>query len=369
MKFTCSKKDLLSVLLQLSRAIAVKPQTQVLGGIYLSVKDGELEIHTNNYALGMSAKIPVLMQDAGQIVAIGKKFIDIVKAMPNDEIAIFHNEEEGYLEVSSGRSKYSIPTMNADDFPKVSRKDAQSHLKIKAVVLKNLIKQTVFACATDENHPVYTGCQFETKDDDITVVATNMHRLAIVRDKLYENTDTLKFIIPSDALHSIAEMLSDDEDDLIEIDYTGKAVAFTIDKIFLTARLIEGNFPDYNRVVPKGAEIVAHINVAEMRAAVERGAIISKEDANKKIKFNFTKDKLKITAQTIDFGNVEDIIDVELEGSDLEISFNYIYIADVLKILKSQIFQISMKGPHDPVDIREGDGAEDFIYVVTPVRG
>ena len=369
MKFTCSKKDLLSVLLQLSRAIAVKPQTQVLGGIYLSVKDGELEIHTNNYALGMSAKIPVLMQDAGQIVAIGKKFIDIVKAMPSDAISIFHNEDEGYLEVSSGRSKYSIPTMNADDFPKVSRKDAQSHFKIKSIVLKNLIKQTVFSCSTDESHPIYMGCLFETKDDDITVVATNMHRLAIVRDKLYENTDTMKFIVPSDALRSIAEMLSDNEDDLIDIDYTGKGVAFTIDKVFVTARLIEGNFPDYNRVIPQSSESIARVNVTEMREAVERVAIISKEDANKKITCNFTNEGLKISAQTIEFGGVEDTIDTELEGPELKISFNYTYIADVLKILKSQIFKIAMKGQYDPVDIREGDGSENFIYVVTPVRG
>lgn len=369
MKFTCSKKDLLAVLFQLSKAIAVKPQTQVLGGVYLSVKDNELEIHTNNYALGMLAKIPVNMEDAGKIVVIGKKFIDIVKVMPNDSISIYYNEKEGCLEVSSARSKYSIPTMNAEDFPKVSHKDAESRLKIKACVLRNLIKQTVFACSADESHPIYTGCLFETKDDNIAVVATNMHRLSIARDKLCENTDALRFVVPADALRSIAEMLPDDEDAIIEIDYTGKGVAFTIDKVFVTARLIEGNFPDYNKVVPKSTESVVHVNVSEMREAIERAAIISREDANKKITFDFTAMGVKISAQTIEFGGVEDTIDVELKGPELKISFNYTYIADVLKILKSQIFQIAMNGQYDPVDIREGDGAESYIYVVTPVRG
>ena len=368
MKFICLKKDLLGVLFQLSKAIAVKPQTQVLSGIYLNVQNNELEIHTNNYALGMSAKIPVNMESAGEIVAIGKKFIDIVKVMPNDEISIYHNDEEGYLEVSSGRSKYTIPTMNADDFPKVAHKDAESYLKIKACVLRNLIKQTVFSCSNDEGHPIYTGCLFETQGDDIAVVATNMHRLSISRDKLYESTDTLRFIVPADALRNIVEMLPDDDDALIEIDYTGKAVAFTIDKIFVTARLIEGNFPDYNKVVPKSSESVAYVRVDEMRDAIERVAIISKEDANKKITFDFTTKGLHISAQTIEFGGVEDTIDTELKGPELKISFNYTYIADVVKILKSATFKIAMNGHYDPVDIREGDGREDLIYVVTPVR-
>lgn len=368
MKFSCAKKELLDVLLQVSKAIAIKPMTPVLTGIYLKVTGDVLEVQANNYSLGMSGQITVNAQDGGgEIVVIGKKFIEVVKAMPDDVILIAKNEKENYLEVSSGRSNYSIATMNAEDFPKVLQRDAESHFKIQASVLRNLIKRTVFACSNDEGHPLYTGCLFETEGDTITVASTNMHRLSVAKDKLLDATDALRFVVPAFALRTISEMLPDDEDTIIKIDYTGKNVAFKIDEVFLTARIIEGNFPDYKRVIPASSTTFVEILVEELRQAIERISIISRDSADKKVSFNFSKNGLEIYAASSDIGIGSEHIHISLEGSEINMSFNCSYFSDVLKILKNGNCKIALNGAFDPVDIREGD-SDNYIYVVTPVR-
>ncbi len=366
MKFKCSKRDLQSVLFQESKALAIKPQNVALEGFYLSAQDNELEIQANNLSLGMVATIPVQMEDAGEIVVLGKKFIDIVKSLPGDDISISVNENEGCLDISSGRSVYSIRTMPAAEFIRVPRHEVANRIKIKAGVFKNLIKRTSFACAPD--HEVYRGCLFETKGDQLTVVATNMHRIAIARDVLHEPTDELRFLVSADSLRNIVEMFPEDEDAQVEINYTGKSVEFTIGKIFVTGRIIDGMFPDYNKVIPASSEIFVDVSVAEMREAIDRVSIISREDPSKKMSFVFSGEELKIYADSPEFGAGEEVIDMTKQGNDLEIAFNYTYIADALKILNSLTCRIALNGDLDPIDIREHEGATDYIYVVTPVR-
>ena len=366
MKFKCSKRDLQSVLFQESKALAIKPQNPTLEGFYLSAQDNQLEVQANNLSLGMVATIPVIMEESGEVVVIGKKFIDVVKSLPGDDIDVSFNEQGNCLEISSGRSSYSIRTMPANEFTKVPRHEVANRIKIKAGVFKNLIKRTSFACASD--HEVYRGCLFETKDDTLTVVATNMHRIAIAKDVLYEPAGELRFLVGADSLRNIVEMFPEDEDAYIEINYTGKTVEFTIGKIFVTGRIIDGMFPDYNKVIPQSSEIFVDVSVAEMRDAIDRVSIISREDPSKKMNFVFNGEELKIYADSPDFGTGEEVIDMTKQGSDLEIAFNYTYIADALKTLNSLSCRIALNGALDPIDIREHEGATDYIYVVTPVR-
>ena len=369
MKFTCSKETLLSVLSQISKAIAVKPASPVLGGIYLKVADNSLELHANNYSLGMSAKITVNALENGEVVVIGKKFLDVVRAMPNSDAIVFtYDENENCFEIACGRSSYSIATFNVEDFPKVTKKDAENSFDIKANILRSLIKKTVWACVQDESHPLYSGCLLDTNDDSITVVGTNMHRVSIATDKLLQKpAEPLRFVVPVDSLRSIAEMLPDDDDLNITIDYTGKNVAFTIENIFLTARIIEGKFPEYQKTIPNSSATVVIADVEELKAALERISIISKEDTNKRVAFEFSQDGTKIYATTSEIGSGTENLRSDVSGPDLNISFNYSYIIDALKVLKNGNCRMAFNGIYDALDLRSQND-ENYIYIVTPVR-
>lgn len=369
MKFSCDKDTMLGVLSQIAKAIAVKPATPILGGIYLKVEHYNLEIQANNYSLGMSAKISVNAIDDGEIVVIGKKFLDAVRVMPNDDIIAFeYVEKEHCLEIACGRSKYSITTLDPEDFPKVTKREAENMFDISASVLKNLIKKTYWACVQDESHPLYSGCLFDTEYDSITVVGTNMHRVAVAKDKLLKVTsEPLRFIVPVDALRNAAELLPDDDDTSITIAYTGKTVSFTINNIFLTVRIIEGKFPEYQKVIPTSSATIVTVDADELRGAIERISIISKEDSGKRVSFKITQQGIEIFAVSAEVGTGKEIIFTNVEGDNVSICFNYSYIIDALKVLRSGICQLKLNGVFDPLDLRlQGD--DDYIYIVTPVR-
>ena len=369
MRINCLKSDLIEVLNAVDKAVAIKPQTQMLGGIYLNVKDNFLEIQATNYSIGMMSKIPVDAQEDGKLVVLGKKFIEVVRSLSGDTVSINEDSREKLLEIASGKSKFSINTIgDPSDFPQVASKDVLFSFKIRANVLKNLIKKTSFACATDEGQPIYTGCLFESADDKITVAATNKHRLAMATGSLYGSSEKFRFVIPRDALRIISDMLPDSKDNLINIDYTGKKVAFTIDKIFITVRIIDGDYPEYRRVIPPGSDSVVTANVAGLRSAIERVSLIAREDSNKKIAFNFTSEYgLELKAASAQYGTAEETVNIEKTGAGANISFNYSYMMDVLRIVDGDKIKISMRGRFDPVDIREID-SDEFIYVMTPLR-
>ena len=365
MKFSCAKKDLLNLLTKLSKALAVKPVTPILAGFYLKVFGDVLEVQANNYSLGMAGQIPVNAQDdGGEIVVIGKKFVDVVKAMPEEVILISQNGN--YLEICSGRSKYQVSTFEATDFPKVTTPDTDKRFKINASALKDAIKRTVFACSKDDGHLLYTGCLFDIDREKISVAATDMHRLALVQDIFLNAASPLKIVIPAAALNVIAEMLPDDTDE-INIDYTGKSVSFTTDGIFIKARLLEGNFPDYNRVIPEKTKITALFITAELKAAIDRLATISKDAKDNKTQFEFSKDGVKMSAYSAQFGVGEEFVSANVEGGALDITFNCQYLSDALKTFKNDACKFYLNDSYDPAIIRE-TGNDKFIYVVTPLR-
>lgn len=368
MKINCLKSDLMDVLNFITNAVAVKPQNQVLGGIYLSAANNQLEIHATDYSIGMMAKIPVDSQIDGKVVVLGKKFIDVIRSMPGDTVAISEDSREKLLEIASGKSRFFINTLEADDFPKIISKDAILSFKIKADVLRTLIKKTIFACATEESQPIYTGCLFESDNEKITVVATNKHRLAMAVGSLIETTDNFRFVIPRDALRVVLEMLNDTEENLIKIEYSGKKVAFTINKVFVTVRILEGDYPDYRRVIPPDADSVITAEVPKLRSAIERVSLIAREDFNKKITFNFTSEYgLELKASSAQYGAAEETLNIDKNGQGANLAFNYTYMTDVLRIVDVDKIKISMRGHYDPVDIREID-SDDFVYVMTPLR-
>ena len=366
MKFICSRDYLLSVLNQIAKAVAIKPSTPALGGIYLKIGNGELEIQSNNYMLGMSSKIVVTSAIEGEVVVIGKKFLDVVRALPDGMISVSREFDSGYLEISCGKSSYKIATFKVDEFPKVTKTNSENSFAIEADLLKMLINKTVFACAKEEKYPIYTGCLFEIKDDEITVAATNMHRLAVSQCELVRSSNEMRFVVPGDILRIISEMLPDDSS-AITIDYFGKNVSFEIGEVFVKARLIDGTYPEYQRVIPVAGTTFVYVNVMDLLGAVDRLSVISREDPNKKITFKIKRGEIEICAASAEVGNGVETVRARLDGDEINISFNGNYIAEALRVLREGDCKISLKGEFDAADIRPNDD-RNFIYVVTPIR-
>jgi len=368
MKFTCAKNELKDALQVANRAVAVKPQTPILAGVYLRAEGSTLEMQANNFSLGIITKIAVNTEDPGEVVVVGKYFQEIVAKLPGDTVTITYDNGDNTVYINSGASKYNLLAMSAEDFPKVKTQEVVTSFKIRSAALKNLIRRTAFACANDDaSRPIFTGCLFELNGNSITVAATNTHRIAVKKDTISGEVETMNFIVPAATLRDLARMIDTSSDNLVTVDYSGKYIAFTFDNIFMTSRLIEGQFPPYDKLVSAPTDIHVKVNVAEMLAAVDRVTVISKETEYNTIRFIFTQEGLEISSNSPDVGKAEEHINATLEGADIDISFNVKYIAEVLQVLDSEKCRIGLTKPLAPIDVREDDN-DDYIYIVTPVR-
>ena len=368
MKFTCSKNDLIDALQVVSRAVANKTQMPILSGIFMSAEGSTLEMQANNFSLGIITKIPINTEEPGTVTVTGKYLLEIIRKLSGDTVTISFAAGENVVNINSESASFNLLAMSSEDFPKVKSPETYSSFKIKSATLKNLIRKTAFACATDEVRPIFTGCYFEISGHSVSLVATNTHRLAIMREQVPEEVGNLNFVVPAATLRDLARMLdSSDNENFVTIDCAMKYIAFTFDNIYMTSRLIEGQFPPYDRVIPHSSATVATVNVSEMLAAVDRVALISKETEYNTIRFIFTNNGVNISSNSPEVGKAEEQIPAQLEGPELDISFNVLYIYEILKALDSETCKIALNKSLEPADIRE-TGNDNYIYVVTPVR-
>lgn len=368
MKFTCSKNELADALSAVSRAVAVKPPTPIVSGIYIKSEGSTLELQANNFSLGIITKIPVNTEDPGEIVVVGKFLSEIIRKLPGETVTISHKKGESLVNIQSESAAFTLLAMSAEDFPKVKTQEAFNSFKLRTSTFKNLVRKTAFACSTDESRPIFTGCFLEINGNSVTMAATNTHRLAVVKETISEEIEELKFIIPSSTLKDFLKIAdSSAPESFVTVDCTNKFIAFTFDNVFMTSRLIEGQFPPYDKVIPSSSEIFAEINISELSSAVDRVAVISKETEYNTVRFIFSENGLDISSTSPEVGKAEEHVNAKVEGGNLDISFNVLYISEILKVLDGEVCKFAMTKPLAPVDVRSVDD-DNFIYVVTPVR-
>ena len=366
MKFSCYKNDLNEALQFVIRAVAVKPQTPVLSGIYLKAEGSVLELQANNYSTGIIARIPVNAEVSGEIVVGGKRLQEFVRNMPDDMITFF--DEDNTLVLESGGASVKLLTMAAGEFPKVKTPEAETSFRIRAAVLRELIRKTVFAASKEESRPIFTGCCFEIKENIISLVATNTHRLALVKEELPMTYNEYAFVVPAETLRGLmARIDPKDVDNYVTINYSRRFLAFTFDNVFVTARLIDGTFPPYDRVIPTSSTTRAKVDNKDFREAVELVALMSKETEYNTVKLRFDEEGIEISSDSPEVGGAVKNIEAEVEGDGLEISFNAAYISDVLKVIDSPKVNVALNDRYSPAAFTDPDNS-NYIYIATPVR-
>ncbi len=369
MKITCSTKDLNEALQHLLRAVPSNPQTPVLAGIHIKAEGSMLELQSTNLSLGIIVKIGVNTEIPGEIVISGKYLQEIARKLPSDMVTMTNEGETGVVKITSGNASFNLLSMNAEDFPKVKPPETYATFRVKSGIIKDAIRRTAYACSNDDTRPIFTGCYFEINGSSFNLVATNTHRLALVKQHIADDVGELRFIVPGQILRDLYKMIdSTDPGSIVTVDCGMKFAAFTFDNVYLTTRLIDGQFPPYEKVIPRESTTFAVVNVAEMLETVDRVSLISKETEYNTIRFYFSaQDGLHISSNSPEVGRSDEWVNAKIEGEDVDISFNVLYIADVLKALDSEECRIALTKSLAPADIREV-GNDNFIYVVTPVR-
>ncbi|QDO99872.1 DNA polymerase III subunit beta [Thalassotalea sp. PS06] len=366
MKFSLNRDVLLKPLLLVSGAVERKSTLPILSNILLDVSGQLLTLIATDLELEMVAQTQIDNQGGdGKVTIPAKKLLDICKSLPDQSTITFELEGDNII-IHCGRSKYSLATLPANDFPNIEQWQGDIEFDINKSQLLRLIESTHFSMANQDVRYYLNGMSIETEGNEIRSVATDGHRLAICKiadDNL--QLPTRQVIVPRKGILEIIRLL-DPVDEPVKI-YLGSNHIRIVDTEFsFTSKLVDGRFPDYRRVLPRNGDKVLLAQRDELKQVLSRASILSNEKF-KGVRLNFGSNELKITANNPEQEQAEEYLEIDFPYEELEIGFNVSYILDVLNAVKEEGIKFTLSDANSSVVI-EGQESGEALYVIMPMR-
>ncbi len=305
----------------------------------------------------------------GKITLAAKKLSDILRALPADADTSLDCKENKMI-VKAGKSRFTLQTLAADDFPKIAQAGGEGRtLTLKQKDFRKLLSRAEFSMAVQDIRYYLNGVLLSIDKQQIRVVATDGHRLSYASLAIEESQEPTQVIIPRKTVLELTKLLSD-SDDAIEITLASNQVKFSFGSIEIISKVVEGNFPDYQKVIPTGERVKVIIDRVPLLQAMQRAAILSSEKI-RGVRLVFTQDQLSIICNNTEHEEAEETMAINYQGKPLDMGFNIAYLLDVLNHLADQTVTISLgEANASAVFEKDGDkeGLGEFKYVVMPMR-
>lgn len=367
MHITFPKANLQKAINVLQKVSQNKTSSNLPGAIYMTTKNGQVELQGNDFELGIRLTIDGDIKEPGTLVVGSRYFQELIRKLPGDTIEIYKPEDGNSLTITSGSSEFNLVTLHPDDFSLVEQIHDQDHVNIDSFAMKELIDLTNYAAATDEDRPVFTGALLEIKENEVTMVATDTHRMAVKKITIDEPATTpMRAIIPTKTLAEVSRLLPTDNPAMINIIWNRTQIVFNFESIYIISRLIEGTYPEYEKVIPSQFDSSAVIDRREFAGAVDRVSLLAKDISYNVIRYDWSENNVTLSTQNTEIGMAKEDVAVEFKGTPFTISFNGRYISDILRHSTGDNIHLFLK-QNGPVVIRQ-DNNPNYTYVVTPVR-
>jgi len=367
MHITFPKANLQKAINVLQKVSQNKTSSNLPGAIYMTTKNGQVELQGNDFELGIRLTIDGDIKEPGTLVVGSRYFQELIRKLPGDTIELYKPEDGNSLTITSGSSEFNLVTLHPDDFSLVEQIHDQDHVNIDSFAMKELIDLTNYAAATDEDRPVFTGALLEIKENEVTMVATDTHRMAVKKITIDEPATTpMRAIIPTKTLAEVSRLLPTDNPAMINIIWNRTQIVFNFESIYIISRLIEGTYPEYEKVIPAQFDSSAVVDRKEFAGAVDRVSLLAKDMSYNVIRYDWSEEQVTLSSQNAEIGMAKEEIPVEFKGTPFTISFNGRYISDILRHSTGDNIHMYLK-QNGPVVIRQ-DNNPNYTYVVTPVR-
>jgi DNA polymerase-3 subunit beta len=364
MKFDCSKSDLIHALNIVQRGVARKTTMPILEGILMEATDHKIVLTSTNLEISVKTTLPAHIEQDGAIILGASFFSSLVKKLSGDDI-YFESTGQDTLKMTCELSTYTIKGMSPEDFPAFPEIIDDYTFAIKADVLHDLIRGTIFSVALKENIPVLTGLKLEIEGDQITVVALDGYRLALRKGTLSKAIDQpVSVIVPGSSMSELEKMISSTEED-IQVNLSKSQIFFTVGDTEFTSRLLEGEFINYHHIIPEETNTEITVSRRALLDSTERAALLANEGKNNLIKLDIGMEELTLTSNA-DIGEVHEVIPIKKTGDDLRIAFNSKFIIDALKVISEEDITIRLTNPVGPALIVGDD--DRFVTLILPVR-
>lgn len=367
MHITFPKANLQKAINVLQKVSQNKTSSNLPGAIYITTKNGQVELQGNDFELGIRLTIDGDIKEPGTLVVGSRYFQELIRKLPGDTIELYKPEDGNSLTITSGSSEFNLVTLHPDDFSLVEQIHDQDHVNIDSFAMKELIDLTNYAAATDEDRPVFTGALLEINENKVTMVATDTHRMAVKKITIDEPATTpMRAIIPTKTLAEVSRLLPTDNPAMINIIWNRTQIVFNFESIYIISRLIEGTYPEYEKVIPSQFDSSAVIDCCEFAGAVDRVSLLAKDISYNVIRYDWSESNVTLSTQNTEIGMAKEDVAVEFKGTPFTISFNGRYISDILRHSTGDNIHLFLK-QNGPVVIRQ-DNNPNYTYVVTPVR-
>lgn len=364
MKLVCKKANLLNGVQIVSKAVPGKTTMPILECILIDANNGEIKLTANDMELGIETIIDGDILEKGIIALDAKIFFEIVRKLPDNMITI---ETEANLNtiITCEKAKFNIIGKSGEDFSYLPEIERMNSVVISQFTLKEVIRQTIFSIADNENNKLMTGELFEIKDNHLKVVSLDGHRISLRNIELKDNYEPLKVVVPGKTLNEISKILTGEADKDVTIFFTDKHILFEFDQTVVLSRLIEGEYFRIDQMLSTDYETKMKINKREFLSCIDRATLLVKEGDKKPIIMNITDSDMELKINST-IGSMNENIDITKQGKDIMIGFNPKFLIDSLKVIDDEEIDIYMVNPKAPCIIR--DEANSYLYLILPVN-
>ena len=364
MKIICSKSNLLKSVNISLKAVPSKTTMPILECILMDATTNQIKFTTNDMELGIETIVDGTIEEKGKVALDAKIFYEIIRRLPDNDITI-RTDDKYSATITCEKAKFNIPGKSGEDFAYLPMIEKDEPLTISQYTLKEMIRQTIFSIAVNENNKLMTGELFEIKDNCLKVVSLDGHRIAIRKMPLKREYSERKVVVPGKTLSEVSKILSGEVDDQVSIYFTKNHILFEFDQTMVVSRLIEGEYFRIDQMLSSDYETKLKINKKEFLDCIDRATLLVREVDKKPIIINITDNDMELRIDST-MGSMNEEIDIEKEGKDIMIGFNPKFLIDALRVIDDETVTIYLVNPKAPCFIR--DDEENYTYLILPVN-
>jgi DNA polymerase-3 subunit beta len=368
-KLSVMQENLARGLQVVSRAVSTRSTLPVLNNVLLRTEDGGLKLTATNLEIGMTYWVPGKIDVDGAVTVPARLLADIVLGLPANERVDLELLPQETLHVKAGRFETRIKGIDAEEFPAIPTAGEKPTTRVAQKALREALGEVTFAAAVDEARPILTGVLVRFEGTQVTLAAADNYRIAVKTITVLDAVEETSVVVPARSLHELSRVLTDTDDPVdIVLSPARNQILFHLEGIDIVSRLIDGQFPNYQQVLPKTHTTTATVDRDQLLKAVKLASLIASSSANI-VKMHIGKDSetgLTVSAAA-DVGDNRSDVEAQVEGDGTTIAFNAKYLVDVLQNVSTEQFVIELNGPLSPGVFRPVDDGQ-YVHVVMPVK-
>jgi DNA polymerase-3 subunit beta len=365
-KLQASASELLAQLQTVSRVASTRSAVQALSGVQLVAEDGRVELRATDMEVGLRVPLQAEVQRPGTVVVPARLTLDVVRALPTDQVTLELRAAEQDVEIVSGSATFHIRTLRGEDFPPFPEPGGDAVVTVPAAAFVATIGKVARSASRDETRPILTGILVSASGQELRMVATDSYRLSVKETPLEAPLDgAFEANVPARALQELARITQAADADTLRAARHTNQIVFEVGGMVLSSRLIEGQFPNYRQLLPETYEHELRLESRELTDVVRRISLLAQKNAP--LRLRFAEGELTVSAQTPDVGEASETVPVPFAGEAFEIGFNPEFLRDGVESVDSDDLLLKLISPLRPGLIESGDGS-GFIYLIMPIR-